>query len=90
LITDAPGIGRGVGQKISQDLKAHTILPFKYVAGLSNDIIAGIAGDPCSAGTPEYNMTLSIDGEDAVGHHIQHVAQNGRIFSEISFHYGES
>lgn len=28
LITDATGIGRGVGQKISQDLKALTILPF--------------------------------------------------------------
>ncbi len=50
------------------------------MAGLSNDIIAGIAGDPCSAGAPGYDMALRIHGEDAIGHHIQHVAQNGRIF----------
>ena len=56
------------------------------MAGMSDDIVAGIAGNPRSAGAPCHDMAIGIHSEDAVSHHIQHVTQDGGIFSEIQFH----
>jgi hypothetical protein len=56
------------------------------MTGMSDDIFAGIAGNPRCAGAPCHDMAIGIYSEDAVSHHIQHVTQDSGIFSEIQFH----